>query len=162
MRPAKAQISLGVRPVRSESSLCAWWVKEPVLLHADSEDSDQTGWMPRLIWVFSGRTDHFVGFVVRWLRFIEVAAHQALPALDKSWILSWIQGKMLDCYGYHRPALNSFGMRCCWTNITSQNSAKPKKMIKMYSTYTETSAQPAHQYRLIRVFVARLFADQMT
>ena len=27
-----------------------------MLLHADSEDSDQTGRMPRLIWVFAGRT----------------------------------------------------------------------------------------------------------
>ena len=32
------------RPVLSESSLCAWWVaKGPKFLHADSEDSDQTG-----------------------------------------------------------------------------------------------------------------------
>ena len=44
-------------PVWSESSLCAQWVaKDPSFLHADSEDSDQTGRMPRLIWVFAGRT----------------------------------------------------------------------------------------------------------
>ena len=30
--------------------------KGPSFLHADSEDSDQTGRMPRLIWVFAGRT----------------------------------------------------------------------------------------------------------
>ena len=35
-----------------------------------SEDSNQTGWMPRLIWVFAGRTCHFVGFVMRWFNFI--------------------------------------------------------------------------------------------
>ena len=41
----------------SESSLCAQLVaKDPSFLHADSEDSDQTGRMPRLIWVFAGRT----------------------------------------------------------------------------------------------------------
>ena len=57
VRPAKTQISLGIRPVWSESSLCAQWVaKDPSFLHADSEDSDQTGRMPRLIWVFVGRT----------------------------------------------------------------------------------------------------------
>ena len=40
-----------------ESSLCVQWVaKDPSFLHADSEDSDQTGRMPRLIWVFAGRT----------------------------------------------------------------------------------------------------------
>ena len=57
VRPANTQISLGIRPVWSESSLCAQWVaKDPSFLHADSEDSDQTGRMPRLIWVFTGRT----------------------------------------------------------------------------------------------------------
>ena len=57
VRPAKTQVSLGIRPVRSESSLCAQWVaKDPRFLHADCEDSDQTGQMPRLIWVFAGRT----------------------------------------------------------------------------------------------------------
>ena len=82
VRPAKTQISLGIRPVWSESSLtqislgihpvwsesslCAQWVaKDPSFLHADSEDSDQTGWIPRLIWVFAARTCHFVGFVTR-------------------------------------------------------------------------------------------------
>ena len=53
--PAKTQISLGLCPVWSESSLGAQWV-DPSFLHADSEDSDQTGRMPRLIWVFAGRT----------------------------------------------------------------------------------------------------------
>ena len=72
--PAKTQI----RPVWSESSLCALWVakdpnflladsedpslcalwvaKDPNFLLANSEDSDQTGRMPKLIWVFALRT----------------------------------------------------------------------------------------------------------
>ena len=55
--PAKTQISLGIRPVWSESSLCTQWVdKDSSFLHADGEDSDQTGRMPRLIWVLAGRT----------------------------------------------------------------------------------------------------------
>ena len=33
-----------------------WVAKDPFFLHADSEDSDLTGRMPRLIWVFTGRT----------------------------------------------------------------------------------------------------------
>ena len=57
VRPAKTQISLGIRPVWSESSLCAQWVaKDLSFLHAVCEDSDQTGRMSRLIWVFAGRT----------------------------------------------------------------------------------------------------------
>ena len=38
VRPAKTQISLGIRPA-----------KDPRFLHADNEDSDRTGRMPRLI-----------------------------------------------------------------------------------------------------------------
>ena len=44
-------------PIWSEPSLCAQRVaKDPSFLHADSGDPDQTGRMPRLIWVFAGRT----------------------------------------------------------------------------------------------------------
>ena len=35
-----------------------------MFLHGDSEDSDQTERMPRMIGVFAGRTCHIVGFVV--------------------------------------------------------------------------------------------------
>ena len=65
---AKSQISLGIRSVWSESSLCTQWVAEdPSFLCADSEDSDQTRRITRLIWVFVGCTCHFVGFVMRQL-----------------------------------------------------------------------------------------------
>ena len=68
VHPARTQISQGIRPVWSESSLCAQWVaKAPSFLHADSEDSDQTWRILKLIWVFAGRTCHFVGFVVSLL-----------------------------------------------------------------------------------------------
>ena len=57
MRPAKTQISLGIRPVWSESSPSAWRNLGSLTTRwAHSEDSDQTGRMPRLIWVFVGRT----------------------------------------------------------------------------------------------------------
>ena len=53
-----------------QSSLCAQWVAEdPSFLYADSENSDQIGQMSKLIWVFAGRTDHFVGFVMRRLKY---------------------------------------------------------------------------------------------
>ena len=55
VRTAKTQISLCIRPVRSESS--AWRNLGSLATHwAHSEDSGQTGRMPRLIWVFAGRT----------------------------------------------------------------------------------------------------------
>ena len=79
VRPAKIQISLGIRPVWSESSLSAQRVaKDPSFLHADSEDSDQTGRMPRLIWVFAGRTCHFADFVMRRLIFWKHIYHELL------------------------------------------------------------------------------------
>ena len=40
-----------------------------MFLHVDSEDSDQTGRMHRLICVFAGRSGHFVGFVMRQLMY---------------------------------------------------------------------------------------------
>ena len=53
MRPAKTQISLDIRPVWSESSLSAWRkVGSLATLWTHSEDSDQTGRLPRLIWAF--------------------------------------------------------------------------------------------------------------
>ena len=57
VQPAKAQISLGIRPVWSESSLSAWRNLGSLATHwVHSEDSDQTGRIPRLIWVFAGHT----------------------------------------------------------------------------------------------------------
>ena len=57
VRPVKTQISLGIRPVWSESSLSAWRKHGSLATHwAHSEDSDQTGRMPRLILVFAGHT----------------------------------------------------------------------------------------------------------
>ena len=38
-----------------------------MFVHADSEDSDQTVRIPRLMLVFAGRTCDIVCFVVRWL-----------------------------------------------------------------------------------------------
>ena len=64
VRPAKIQISLDICPGWSEASL-SW--KKPGSLATNwaySKYSDQTGRIPRLIWVFAGRTGHFVGFVM--------------------------------------------------------------------------------------------------
>ena len=63
VRPAKTQINLGIRSVWSETSLSAWRNIGYLATHwTHNED-----WMPRMTWVFSGRTGHFVGFVMLWL-----------------------------------------------------------------------------------------------
>ena len=57
-------------PAQPDLSLCCalyGWLSTQIV------KTDQTGWMPRLprlIWVFAGRTDHFVGFVMLWLKFV--------------------------------------------------------------------------------------------
>ena len=56
--------------VWSEASLSARRRCGSLAIHwAHSDDSYQTGQMPRLIWVFAGRTCHFVGFVMRRLNY---------------------------------------------------------------------------------------------
>ena len=58
LRPAMAQISQAIHPVWSqESSLSAWRNIGSSATHwAHCKDSEQTEWMPKLIWVFAGRT----------------------------------------------------------------------------------------------------------
>ena len=75
VRPAKTQISMGNRPVRSESSLCAQWAaKDPSFLHADSED--WSDWADAkadlsLRWAHT----HFVDFVMSRLICIIIRHH---------------------------------------------------------------------------------------
>ena len=87
VHPAKTQINLGIRPVRSESSLSTWGkLKSLAIIRAHSEASDQTGWKPRLIWVFAGRKGHFVGFVMRLL--LCLASPILISAISRRFI-SW-------------------------------------------------------------------------
>ena len=61
MRTAKTQISLRIRAAWSESSHSSPRIaKDPKCLLEDSENSDQAGWMLRLIWVFAWRTSRLV------------------------------------------------------------------------------------------------------
>ena len=67
VRPGKIQISLGILSFWSESSLSAWRKLRSLATHwAHSEDSDRTGHIPRLIWVFAGRT--VILLVLSWGR----------------------------------------------------------------------------------------------
>ena len=72
VRPAKTQISLGNHPVLSKSSLCAQWVAkdQSFFMRTVKTLIGLGAYMPRLIWVFAGRTCHFVGFVMRRLNYL--------------------------------------------------------------------------------------------
>ena len=82
VRPAMTQISLGVRPVWSGSSLSGWRKLGSLANHwAHSVDSNQTGRMPRLIWVFAGRTSfccfwHEVAQILLTVKFDVLRARQ--------------------------------------------------------------------------------------
>ena len=83
VRPANTQISLGIRPVRSESSLCAEWIaKDPRFLQADSKDSDQTGRITQADLSLRWTHSHFVGFVMSWLTSFDIARHRKNPKLS--------------------------------------------------------------------------------
>ena len=77
MRKAMTLIRLG-RPVWSEFTLCAQWeAKDTRFLHAESEDSDLTMRMPRLIWVFAGRTTTLLVLSFRGSRITIVCYHMS-------------------------------------------------------------------------------------
>ena len=81
--------------------LCAQWVaKDPGFLHADSEDSDITGQMPRLIRVFAGRTCHFVGFVMRRLKYIYTVLGVYRKGCSTEHYHSVVKKKMLTQTGF--------------------------------------------------------------
>ena len=94
VQQAKTPISLGIRPVRSESSLCAQWVaKDLSFLRTDSEDSNQTGRMPRLIWVFARRS-HFVGFGAAQMKMPSrwpSQRPQFIHDTDRKWRQMWLK-----------------------------------------------------------------------
>ena len=61
----------GSASAQSDQSLCCvianqWEAKDQRFFHAYGKGSDQTGCMPRVIWVFAGLTGNFVGFVMGW------------------------------------------------------------------------------------------------
>ena len=76
VRPARIQISLRIRAVWSESSLGAFWIAEDAkFLHTNNDDSDQTAWIRRLIWVFVGRTCQMVRFLTLRLKLLRKTEH---------------------------------------------------------------------------------------
>ena len=65
VRPAKTQISLGIRPVWSESLLCAQWVaKDPMFVHATAKTLIRLGGCPG--WSESSLGAHAILLVVPW------------------------------------------------------------------------------------------------
>ena len=106
--------------------MCAQWVaKDPSFLHADSEDSDQTGWMPMMIGVFAGRTCHFVGFVMRWLK----------CACTASWPETWLFFLKYFPVPYIVCANSKGSGETAWSLRRSLCSASPEPSLFVYVKY---------------------------
>ena len=98
MCPSEDSNQLGHRPV-SESSLCAQWVaKDPNFLQTDSEDSDQTGRMPRLICL------RWAHMPFCWFR------HDAAQMIVKTMPLNRVVFISLSCT--NRPVFGACFMLC--------------------------------------------------
>ena len=120
VRPAKTQISLGIRPVWSESSLSAWRNLWSLATHwAHSEDSDQTGRMPRLISIFAGRTvtllvlsfaAHLMDQDFKHNKSVErFAKQETVSSYDCCLIFQGV--RMMYCCGYIKQ-LHALHLRC--------------------------------------------------
>ena len=123
-------------PQSDQSSLCAQWLaKDASFLHADSEDSDQTGRMPRLTRVFAGLTCHFVGFVTRWLISLWLILFVSLFNLSKKIHVCLLQSIL----AFSVPTV--YDTATSWENLFMQ-----------YANSKDTD-QPAHPRSLISAFV---------
>ena len=116
VRPAKTQISLGIRPVWSESSLSAWRKLGSLATHwAHSEDTDQTGWMPRLIWAFTGCTATLLvlsrggSYVISKVEICHVTEMTMMPS-DGHYGLSARYASRIWCQGMHDVSLRNFSI----------------------------------------------------
>ena len=68
---------------------------------AHTEESDQTGRMPRLIWVFAERTGHFVGFVMLRLKYLFYLSYQ-------NWILMYVYDIAMNQHMQLRYGISSW------------------------------------------------------
>ena len=111
------QIRLGNCPIWLESSLSAWRKLGSLPIHwVHSEDSDQTGQMPRLIWVFAGRT--VILLVLSW----GGSVYEGIPLEMQIPWKSWVFRHPKICCNYSRIwNMWSYGrvrspkdLRCRW------------------------------------------------
>ena len=112
--PAKTQISLGIRPVWSESSLCTQWVaKDPSFLHLDSED-----WSNRahFCW-FCHEAVHICVSELKVITIIVIL----IPVSQPVWRQTWGEGQQV----WHSTTTTSHG-RTNWWVVLVFSSPEPK------------------------------------
>ena len=135
VRPAKTQISMGNRPVISESSLCAQWAaKDPSFLHADSEDwSDWADAQADLSlrWAHT----HFVGFVMSRLICIIIRHHYPPYQMITVIVSTWETMAAVDFYLQY---IQIFVSDTVWFSLDGQ-SAELKTLATLQTRHTVKS-----------------------
>ena len=114
-----------------QSSLCAQQLLAQYCFMLTVK-TDQTGRMPRLIRVFAGCTCHFVGFVLRWLKY----SHSLNICLKK----------------YHPEKLRI--LENCWALIMSFEPPH-EIMVLITQATSEGLGKPEHLHSLARAFAVR-------
>ena len=138
-----------LRPVWSESSLCALWVaKDRSNLHADGEHSDQTGQMPSLIWVRWAHS-HFVGFITC------IYSHPVGPVP----FIVCANCKDSGQAGSPEPLLFACVVSTLYLALFSLFLIGPRQANLVLIAYasSEGSGEPAHPRSLARTFAARSY-----
>ena len=114
-----------------QSSLSAWRKLGSLATHwAHNKNSDQTGWMPRQIWVFAGRT--VILLVLSWdgsngiNRFCDNAVHMTLLLFDvivpcHKVILTYITWTASSKFGTYRLCEQRRFRRACASAQSRQN-----------------------------------------
>ena len=144
VHPVKTQISLGTHPVWSESSLSAWRNIGPLTTYwVPSKDSDQTGRMPRLIWVVSGRTGHF-------FLFFHAAAHKINNSLQQQRYLACVDGLRMDV----SRLVWSNALSSTWFCSTNQVAIIIINNVYVFRTWRRKSmySEPMQKWLLYRNF----------
>ena len=129
----------GIRPVWSEPLLSACRkLGSLATCWAHGKDSDQTGRMPRLIWVFAGRTCHFVGFC-------HALARKQLSQCTTNPTTGTVLPAKTKITLYIYPVWQGISFIPLW------------KARKLYYTHaiSEDSDQTARMHRMIWVFAGR-------
>ena len=171
VRPAKTLISLGTHPVWSESSLSAWRNLGSLATHwAPSEDSDQIGRMPRLIWVFAGRT--VILLVLSWggsnilhlsINFCKQYIFDCLFPIYPLFAF-WFAGLRIAMLACNFLILLGTAIRCItlepvaatWYAMIIIILAATRQNQQNDCAPSEDSDQPGHPPSLIRVFAVRM------
>ena len=145
-----------------QSLLSAWRNTGPLTTYwAHSEDSDQTGQMPRLIWVFAGRTSFCWRLKCREAAQMS-AVHQVLTViLETFWNLTNLRGITLVSLRSssvnlqpNEPAINENQMICnqmSWNQMrlwysSNRQSAKAQASLRIRAVSPEPSLSTHMKY----------------